>query len=82
VDPSRVQEIAQWDHENGVTKRAAKSTNNREYRWPNRILKYKIKGSGTSKLLAIVIFLVYLQRRQENHSWIYRSHELLDKRNK
>jgi hypothetical protein len=79
VDPSRVQEIAQWGDDNGVSKRAAITLNNREYRWPNKILKYKIERSRAGKLLAIVIFLVYLQRGQGNHSWIFRHMNTLAK---
>ncbi len=50
LDPSRTQEFSQFEADNGVTKRAAVTLNNRDYRWPNQILKYKIERSsgGTS----------------------------------
>ena len=43
LDPSRISEVSQWEADNGISKRAAVSLNDREYRWPNRILNYKIE---------------------------------------
>ena len=53
IDPSRVEEIAQWAVGNGVAKRAAKSLNNRDYRWPNKIVKYRIETRGSCTYQAI-----------------------------
>lgn len=46
LDPSRLKEVAEWTVENGVYKRAAKSNNNRQYRWPNKILRYKFERTS------------------------------------
>lgn len=55
IDPSRVEEIAQWTVDNGVAKRAAVSLNNRDYRWPNKIVKCRIETRGSSKYYVVVV---------------------------
>ena len=49
LDESRIPEVAQWEADNGISKRAAISVNNREYRWPNRILKYRIERTSSDR---------------------------------
>ncbi|XP_046856927.1 astacin-like metalloendopeptidase [Xenia sp. Carnegie-2017] len=70
LDPSRLKEVAEWTVGNGVYKRAAKSNNNRQYRWPNKILRYKFERNSKDRYLHSTTFFYQAKAEIESKTCI------------
>ena len=55
LDVERKQEVAQWTVDNGLTKRAAKTLNGRDYRWPDKTVLIRVERNGRSTCYVIVV---------------------------
>ena len=55
LDVERKQEVAQWTVDNGLAKRAAKTLNGRDYRWPDKTVLIRVESNGRSTCYVIVV---------------------------